>query len=95
MNKYQEALTNIGYSASHLNNHIYECDDICDEYVDDILTDCDLLQELVDKETPKKVKPFPNSFYIKTCPNCSSALETKRNYCDNCGQRLDWSNTNE
>ena len=50
-----------------------------------------ILQELVDKETSKKVKPFPNSFYIKICPNCGSTLETKRNYCDECGQRLDWS----
>ena len=44
-----------------------------------------------EKETPKKVKPFPNSFYIKTCPNCGSTLEIVRNYCDECGQRLDWS----
>lgn len=87
MNKYQEA---IAIRNAYIQT---ESGTKClDDYYKESF---DTLQELVDKETPKKVKPFPNSFYIKTCPNCSSTLETKRNYCDNCGQRLDWGDEDE
>lgn len=50
MNKYEEALNDIRYTAHHLNNHIYDCDEICDEYCDDLLTDCDILQELINQQ---------------------------------------------
>lgn len=95
MNKYQEVLTDIRHSARHLNNLIYGCDDICDEYVDDILTDCDLLQELVDKATPIKPIHHLNSFY--RCKNCNELFQNHhyQNHCPNCGQALDWSDTNE
>lgn len=60
-----------------------------------------VLQELVDKATPKKVlgkwKPdydpklyYPDSYH---CPSCSRQLRRDRSYkyCPRCGQKLDWS----
>ena len=64
-----------------------------------------VLQELVDKNTPKKVKisiaieydQIEEGWYEKHyyyCPNCNSLVD-KPNYCPNCGQALDWSDENE
>ena len=50
MNKYQEALDELLFAASHLNDHIYDCDDIFDEYVGLIIDNANILQELVGKE---------------------------------------------
>ena len=59
--------------------------------------DISLLQELVDKETPKKVKkkikavsPI-HDIVIGTCLNCGEEdLKENCNYCSNCGQKLEW-----
>lgn len=80
----QEAL----YKNEEFKENINKTEEFSNKYKQ---ATADALQELVDKETPKKVKPFPNSFFIKICPNCGSTLEIKRNYCDECGQALDWS----
>ena len=85
MNKYQEAFNNFK-TLKYIPNAINLTMNISL-----FEKDTKILQELVDKATPKKVKTFPNSFYIKICPNCGSTLETKRNYCGECGQKLDWS----
>lgn len=92
MNKYQEAYSYI--------KHYCELDDDCVKwplYQRSIRS----LQELVDKETPKKPVIRGLSVAIHTCPVCDKELivtndeiviyKTKTNYCDNCGQRLDWS----
>ena len=59
--------------------------------------DIDILQELVEKETPKKVI-LSNSRY--RCPNCDGilafdytgiCLECQNVRCGGCGQALDWS----
>lgn len=88
MNKYQEALERI------CNNLI--CGGECAVGG----KPCSLLepiQELVDKETPKKVIKFTSeitnseealTFY--TCPKCRMLLSND-NYCPKCGQKLDWS----
>lgn len=50
------------------------------------------LQELVDKETPKK--PIKNLYGHYKCPVCDNdfdAREWKSKYCGLCGQKLDWS----
>ena len=53
--------------------------------------------EALKKQIPKKVLTERN---IYICPNCGSNVETdcgddmldcRLNYCDNCGQKLDWS----
>ncbi|WP_050636165.1 hypothetical protein [Candidatus Stoquefichus sp. SB1] len=62
------------------------------EYLNNDSKECDILQELVDKATPKK----PTKIY-KRCPNCDHKVswnyyaDRKLNYCPECGQRLDWS----
>lgn len=53
--------------------------------------------EALEKQIPKKVVSDKN---IYICPNCGASAETdcgddmldyRLNYCDNCGQKLDWS----
>lgn len=70
--KIQDLLVDIRYSANHIQDHIFECDDICDEYIQDILDDCVLLQELIDQtKTPtleeciKEWEELGYRFYIK------------------------------
>ena len=103
MNKYQEALNRIKtidldiiedlrtrYEQSYYGIHDYPTL----EMSGDIKT----LQELVDKETPKKVKikEFDNGEYGAYCPSCNSGLpfHWKMKYCPSCGQKLDWSEEN-
>lgn len=54
-----------------------------------------ILQELVDKEIPTKVKikEFDNGEDGVFCPKCNRGLSFhwKMEYCPNCGQKLDWS----
>ena len=95
MNKYQKALETIfeyntdecesfdDYMECTYNNTCY----IHKSYM--------LLQKLVNKATPKKATPFPNSSYYNICPKCKITLEFKPEYCHNCGQALDWSGEDE
>lgn len=102
MNKYQEALT-------ILKTYIVDYDD---EYEADIYLyesykeEFDLLQELVDKATPKKLKnkTDKDGRLLWVCPTCGDVymkfwndVETIscRKHCDNCGQKLDWSDNDE
>lgn len=58
-------------------------------------------QKLKDKETPKKVihkhkeyvLPMAYRFSGK-CPNCKNHVDESK-YCNICGQKLDWGDTNE
>lgn len=65
-----------------------------------------ILQELVDKSTPKKLKSKTDKDgrLLWICPTCGdvymkfwSDVETIscRKYCDECGQALDWSDEDE
>lgn len=48
----------------------------------------DLLQELIDRETP--MKPYyPNEYPSACCRKCFQNLGDN-NYCRNCGQRVLW-----
>lgn len=90
MNKYQKALDNV--KAIEVESE--ECFYVCDLYEDDIKT----LQELVDKETPKKPIRFIYKFYVSPykCPVCKTIPHTcTQKYCDECGQKLDWSGEDE
>lgn len=79
MNKYIEALD---YAKKHLDSK-------------QDLERIGVLQELVDKATPKKAKPLylPLVFTPYCCPCCGALVRSeigKFNYCHNCGQAIDW-----
>ena len=88
MNKYQEALD---YAKKHLDSQLD-------------LEKIEVLQELVDKVTPKKAVKLPEIEYGYTheCPVCHQYVGTvceseeglyveENEYCCECGQKLDWS----
>lgn len=109
MNKYQEALNGAIESTNVINNccsFIGECikngdckfnDDrlMCDDYV------CfKTLEELIEKNTPKKVVDvdtyidFVDGYtgYSGICPTCREWCYDNHDsyYCGGCGQALDW-----
>lgn len=98
MNKYQEALNRVKTAPSFMGGtDLYKTHLNSSElFLQDIAT----LQELIDKETPKKVSAewhvgydpqlyYPKSFH---CPSCSRRLRGNQSYqyCPKCGQALDW-----
>lgn len=97
MNKYQEALNEIRYRFTTIYGN--ENRDGSERKRRDMRLNT--LQELVDKETPKKVKVIdePDLGYIYYCPDCGATLMVNRNkhpkhlfnYCGKCSQKLDWS----
>lgn len=91
--KYQEALDKI--KKEHI-------------FIEDYLKkEIDLIQELVDKETPRKVTHQATIYSCFTCPNCLNVVDKfeedylgKRvriiyDYCIFCGQHLDWSDIDD
>ena len=84
MNRYQEALKKL--------RKIEQTENTWDE-------NCEVLQELVDKATPKKPDTTVHNGY---CPNCHQAFGLERtkeamirprwfSFCPYCGQAIDWS----
>ena len=49
----------------------------------------------LEKQIPKKAKQKlyleSDDMYVGQCPNCNFGMNSEMNYCDYCGQRLDWS----
>lgn len=90
MNKFQQALDNLFFRATY--KGIFKNKRLQRQK--------DLLQELVDKATPKKViidKTINGDDCF--CPNCKTSLVDVRNdayksfiskHCSWCGQALDW-----
>ena len=55
-----------------------------------------VLQELIDKATPKKPTNCGKTIYIPACPYCGNVLgSTVDNHCSKCNQRIDWSSEDE
>lgn len=90
----QEAIENI--------NNILYSDYLCDESIDYQLTTDDIKclemsKEALEKQIPKKTTKrqyVPNGTLIYGhCPNCDWFTENFFKYCRNCGQALDWSDT--
>lgn len=95
MNKYQKALKtfgNVPFMIGHF--RVFEKSD------EDVEKDYKLLQELVEKETPKKVnrktdyydENSEDCYTYEYCPNCHMDYDLYEylKYCPNCGQRLEW-----
>ena len=54
----------------------------------------EIAKQAVEKQIPKNV--FPDSKYYGNgiCPNCNAVfMDKSTNFCGNCGQALDWSDT--
>lgn len=49
--------------------------------------------EALEKQIPLPPfnKEFPNGAITHYCPRCHEELELHPNFCDNCGQAIDWS----
>lgn len=109
MNKYQEAIDYLKkeyYQDSAFSPKVFFY-----EEESDYKYQVDTLQELVDKETPKKAIKLSESEYGYThiCPACDNYVgtivydvETKRiveveqnDYCPTCGQKLKWGEDDE
>lgn len=98
MNKYQEAL------------EFLRSEDVTawgNDKIELLYFHLDNIEELVDKETPKKVeksKPLEEdtkigrctfkkgTTFLRHCPVCGEVLHLlyHKNYCGQCGTRLDW-----
>lgn len=93
MNKYLKALENIGMiDLDNLSNGYDSPKFVKDFYYGEY----QLLQELVDKATPKKpIKDEVQDIRYVTkyiCPNCGGKFTGKiSDYCYHCGQAFDWS----
>lgn len=101
MNKYQEALDGLKDTKCDEINNCKQCSltSYCGHY------QCiKTLQELVDKETPKKpsyiIRESEFDYYkmkfttpsVNVCPVCHLPInDVYHNYCARCGQKLDWS----
>lgn len=93
MNKYEDALDDICCECNSFEDKRCYIEKVWGEKCESYIT----LKELVDKETPKKVKkkikavsPI-HDIVIGTCLNCGEEdLKENCNYCSNCGQRLEW-----
>ena len=82
MNKYEEALNGItDYIVEKLRQ-----DDLS---INHFMLDIDNIEELVKRATPKK--PIGVEYEIGLCPVCNERCCVYENYCDECGQALDWS----
>lgn len=96
MNKYKDALTYLRSSAL-----------VTDHKQKERVNECtDVLQELVDKETPKKPDYEADGcdrngeiiYDTWICPNCEKKYEVDYDIydrCPNCGQAIDWSEEDE
>ena len=91
MNKYQEALLELGEYTVVLSWSKNQTCSIAE------LDEFKLLQELVDKETPKKPDEIIGDFCDDTyeyyfCPICENeVIVSYDTYCPFCGQALKWS----
>ena len=98
MNKYQRAYNLIDGDVLF---HSIALDDD-DERFKELLEALGILNELVDKATPKrldslyyKIRKEYDEYYVRgRCLTCGNEFtvskENRPNYCSNCGQKLDW-----
>ena len=89
MNKYQIALDELEFASVQ-----YYGDKENYFAVEDMIENSKVLQELVDKVTPKKVKGRSITYdgVVGNCPTCNAFLRKcdRNTFCKHCGQALDW-----
>ena len=61
---------------------------VYDEYCEIVPELMDYIAEMEQKQIPRKLVAPLTFGSIGTCPICSAAQVVKRNYCYNCGQKL-------
>lgn len=47
--------------------------------------------QAVEKQIPKKPLPLDEFHAFFGCPSCKRIVGTVQDYCEHCGQRIDWS----
>ena len=56
----------------------------------------ELVIQALEKQIPKKPEEMDCiGFDTLVCPKCKKALYLYEPYCDNCGQKIDWSDDND
>lgn len=50
----------------------------------------ELAIKALEKQIPKKPKT-DDRYVMYICPRCNEFIKINKNYCMNCGQKLDWS----
>lgn len=97
MNKYEKALNVIN---QNLQLAIHDDDLLNPEYSKEQVSALTVAAESIEKRIPKKViTGYDEQDYV-CCPNCKRGLMSmdwydhfKCNYCEDCGQALDWRDT--
>ena len=94
MNKYQEALNRLCCNTDY--------NDYSNQTINEVSEDIVTLQQLIDKETPKKTIKLPykdiygnkigdsKTHFFNACPNCKGNVGIQAEYCRHCGQKLEW-----
>lgn len=97
MNKYEKALNVI---SQNLQLVIHDDDGLNPEYSKEQVYALTIAVEALEKQIPKKVILGYDEQDSICCPNCKGELMSmdwydhwKCNYCEVCGQALDWSDT--
>ena len=66
-------------AIKYIENHGYISDDVKDMTI-----------KALEKQIPKKPKTN-DSYIMYICPCCNNFIKLCKNYCEYCGQKLDWS----
>ena len=79
-------MTNIEKAKAHFNYGIN-----CDIFSEPVRSYAKMAVIALEKQIPKKVEEYLTSSFC--CPACTSVLSRYSQYCSNCGQALDWSDS--
>ena len=69
------------------NRDCANCDIVQD--VEDLNNAYDVAIQALEKQIPKKPKT-DDRYVMYICPWCNDFVKVSHNYCQNCGQKLDW-----
>ena len=69
------------------NRDCANCDIV--QNVEDLNNAYDVAIQALEKQIPKKPKT-DDRYVMYICPWCNDFVKVSHNYCQNCGQKLDW-----